>query len=51
MVFRAFYHYRHAVQSSEADELVLFLAAHAKLLGIVRGMETRASGFLSPAHG
>jgi hypothetical protein len=36
MVFRAFYHYSRAVQRGEADELVLFLAAHAKLLDIVK---------------
>jgi hypothetical protein len=36
MVFRAFYHYSHAVQCGEADDLVLFLAEHAKLLGIVK---------------
>jgi hypothetical protein len=35
-VFRAFYHYSHAVQCGEADDLVLFLAEHAKLLGIVK---------------
>lgn len=36
MVFRAFYHYSHAVQGGEADDLVRFLAEHAKLLGIVK---------------
>ena len=36
MVFRAFYHYSRAVQRGEADNLVLFLAEHAKLLGIVK---------------
>ena len=36
MVYRAFYHYSHAVQGGEADELVRFLAEHAKLLGIVK---------------
>src|SRR5499425_633122 len=36
MVFRAFYHYSRAVQGGEADDLVLFLAEHAKLLGIVK---------------
>jgi hypothetical protein len=36
MVFRAFYHYNHAVQRGEADDLVQFLAEHAKLLGIVK---------------
>jgi hypothetical protein len=36
MVFRAFYHYSHAVQRGEADDLVQFLAEHAKLLGIVK---------------
>ena len=36
MVFRAFYHYSRAVQRGEADDLVLFLAEHAKLLGIVK---------------
>jgi Transposase DDE domain len=36
MVFRAFYHYSHAAQGGEADDLVRFLAEHAKLLGIVK---------------
>jgi len=36
MVFRAFYHYSRAIQRGEADDLVLFLAEHAKLLGIVK---------------
>src|SRR5215475_1015579 len=36
MVFRAFSHYSHAVQRGEADDLVQFLAEHAKLLGIVK---------------
>jgi len=36
MVLRAFYHYSHAVQGGEADDLVRFLAEHAKLLGIVK---------------
>lgn len=36
MVFRAFYHYRRAVQCGETDDLVQFLAEHAKLLGIVK---------------
>src|SRR5216683_232183 len=36
MVFRAFYHYSRAVQRGEADDLVLFLAEHAKLLGIIK---------------
>jgi hypothetical protein len=36
MVFRAFYHYSHAVQGGECDELVPFLVEHAKLLGIVK---------------
>jgi hypothetical protein len=36
MVFRAFYHYSRAVQCGEADDLVLFLAEHAKLLGLVK---------------
>ena len=35
-VFRAFYHDSRAVQGGEADDLVLFLAEHAKLLGIVK---------------
>lgn len=35
-VFRAFYHYSRAGQRGEADDLVLFLAEHAKLLGIVK---------------
>jgi hypothetical protein len=36
MVFRAFYHYSRAVQRGECDDLVAFLAAPAKLLGIVK---------------
>ena len=36
MVFRAFYHYSHAVQRGEGDDLVAFLAEHAQLLGIVK---------------
>lgn len=36
MVFRAFYHSSRAVQRGEADDLVLFLTQHAKLLGIVK---------------
>ena len=36
MVFRAFYHSSRAVQCGEADDLVRFLAEHAKLLGIVK---------------
>jgi hypothetical protein len=36
MVFRAFYHYSRAVQRGESDNLVSFLVAHAKLLGIVK---------------
>jgi Transposase DDE domain len=36
MVFRAFYHYSRAVQRGESDNLVSFLAEHAKLLGIVK---------------
>ncbi len=36
MVFRAFYHYSRAVQRGECDDLVMFLAEHAKLLGIVK---------------
>jgi Transposase DDE domain len=36
MGFRAFYPYSRAVQRGEADDLVLFLAAHAKLLGLVK---------------
>ena len=36
MVFRAFYHYSRAVQHGEADDLVQFVAEHAKLLGIVK---------------
>ena len=36
MVFRAFYHYSRSVQCGEADDLVLFLAKHAKLLGLVK---------------
>jgi IS4 transposase len=40
MVLRAFYHYSRAVQRGEADDLVLFLAEHAKLLGIVKRWRT-----------
>src|SRR5262249_8726686 len=36
MVFRAFYHYSRAVQRGESDDLVAFLAEHAKLLGIIK---------------
>jgi hypothetical protein len=36
MVFRAFYHYSRAVERGEADDLVRFLAAHTKLLGLVK---------------
>jgi hypothetical protein len=36
MVFRAFYHYSRAVQRGESDNLVAFLAEHAKLLDIVK---------------
>ena len=36
MVFRAFYHYSRAVQHGESDNLVAFLAEHAKLLGLVK---------------
>jgi hypothetical protein len=36
MVLRAFSHYSRAVQRGEADALVLLLAEHAKLLGIVK---------------
>jgi Transposase DDE domain len=36
MVFRAFYHYSRAVQRGESNDLVSFLAEHAKLLGIVK---------------
>ena len=36
MVFRAFYHYSRAGERGEADDLVRFLAEHAKLLGIVK---------------
>jgi hypothetical protein len=36
LVFRAFYHYSRAVQRGEPDDLVSFLAEHAKLLGIVK---------------
>jgi hypothetical protein len=35
-VFRAFYHYSRAVQRCESDNLISFLAEHAKLLGIVK---------------
>jgi hypothetical protein len=41
MVFRAFYHYSRAVQRGEADDLVQFLAEHAKLLGIVKRWRKR----------
>jgi len=36
MVFRAFYHYSRTVQHGGSDDLVAFLAEHAKLLGIVK---------------
>jgi len=36
MVFRAFYHYSRAVQRGECEDLVTFLANHAKLLGLVK---------------
>ena len=36
MVFRALYHYSHAQQHGECEELVPFLVAHAKLLGVVK---------------
>jgi hypothetical protein len=36
MVFRAFYHSSRAGQRGEADDLVLCLAEHATLLGIVK---------------
>ena len=36
MVFRAVYHYSRAVQRGESNDLVAFLAEHAKLLGIVK---------------
>jgi Transposase DDE domain len=36
MVFRAFYHYSRTVQHGGSDDLVSFLAEHAKLLGIVK---------------
>jgi len=36
MVLRALYHYSRAVQRSEGDDLVAFLAEHAQLLGIVK---------------
>src|ERR671922_1089423 len=41
MVFRALYHYSRAVERGEADNLVLFLAEHAKLLGIVKRWRKR----------
>jgi len=41
MVLRAFYHSSHAVQCGEADDLVRFLAEHAKLLGIVKRWRKR----------
>jgi hypothetical protein len=40
MVFRAFYHDSRAVSCGEADDLVLFLAEHAKLLGLVKRWRT-----------
>jgi hypothetical protein len=36
MVFRALYHYSHARQRGACEELVPFLVAHAKLLGVVK---------------
>ena len=36
MVFRAFYHYSRTVQHGGSDDLVSFLAEHAKLLGLVK---------------
>jgi len=36
MVFRGFYYYSTAVQRGESEDLVLFLAEHAKLLGLVK---------------
>lgn len=36
MVFRALYHYSQAVQRGESDDLLMFLTAHTKLLGIVK---------------
>ena len=36
MVFRAFYHYSRTMQHGGSDDLVSFLAEHAKLLGIVK---------------
>jgi hypothetical protein len=36
MVCRAFYHYSHAVQRGESDQLVSFLTEHAQLLGLVK---------------
>ena len=36
MVFRALSHYSRAVERGECDDLVSFLAEHAKLLGIVK---------------
>ena len=41
MVFRAFYHDSRAVQRGESDDLVPFLAEHAKLLGIVKRWRTQ----------
>lgn len=40
MVFRAFYHYSRAVQRGESDNVIQFLTAHAKLLGIVKRQRT-----------
>jgi hypothetical protein len=41
MVFRAFYHFSHAVQQGESDNLVEFLCTHAKLLGLVKRRRAR----------
>jgi hypothetical protein len=41
MVFRALYHYGRAVQRGEYEELILFLTAHATLLGIVKRWRKR----------
>ena len=41
MVFRALYHYSRAVQRGESEELVQFLAEHAKLLGLIKRWRKR----------
>jgi hypothetical protein len=41
MVFRAFYHYSHALTRGETVELVPYLVRHAKLLGLVKRQRKR----------